>query len=356
MAKRRRKKRAPRCEHHSSKRPHEVVHCTGGIGNRLRAIASRVLVHGQRQECARSKVVVLWQPSEFSPGAFDSTFLPTPPGSGVTVMPVADASQAASLRSKWHPDGVRVFGCNGLRLEGEENEAGRMGPAPVVRLYQYLFRPTAALQQRMDTYLAQFPLRDCVGVHLRTTDHAVMFDTYARRALAAGSITGSTRNFTAGLFTAAWRRVAALRAESHPPRCLFVAADSVPAAREWAAGDAVRGLRLAPSPHAAGEWLSTRPQQHAAAAAAAAATTTAEGRSTTFGVGAPRTTELVGGALDLLLLSNCGWFLGTMASSFSATVPRLRFFPSGRASVLVPEPEQYWTAAFKFRRSQLSHE
>ena len=111
-------------------------------------IASRVLVHGQRHAGAR--VVVLWQPSEFSPGTFDSTFLAAPPGSGVTVLQVADASEAAELRRKWHSDGVRIFGCNGLRLEGEENAAGRTGPAPVVRLYQYLFRPMAAREQRVD--------------------------------------------------------------------------------------------------------------------------------------------------------------------------------------------------------------
>ena len=63
----------------------------------------------------------------------------------------------------------------------------------------------------------------------------------------------------------------------------------------------------------------------------------------------PQASALRGAALELLLLSRCGWLLGTALSSFSAAAARLRWRPAARLELIVPEPHDHWIPRLQYK-------
>ena len=142
-----------------------LVECEAGLANRLRTIAE------QRRRHRQGTVSVLWLRNSACPGTFADVFQPPPADAAVSVVDVGSAEEAAAQRRRIAAREA-VSSCNDPQFKALEARK-RHGPKELVALYQSLFRLAPPLQRTVDDFdAAHGGLGRCVGVHLRTSDHA----------------------------------------------------------------------------------------------------------------------------------------------------------------------------------------
>lgn len=318
-----------------------VVECEAGLANRLRTIAE------QRHRRSRASLAVLWLRNGACPGSFSSVFQPPPESVHVTVYEVESEEQRSwqrhAIESQARRKSESITACNDAHLKGHESK--RHGPKEVVALYSSLFRLVDPLQRRVDAFDTQHRLSRCVGVHLRTSDRATFFTTLSQRV--SGKARRQSRDFAHDLMATMASRVRGLLEAQSPlaanpgrlaaslekedtrrrqrPRCIFLATDSDTTAAQWRELSAQWNVTLI---------------QHVPEKADAIAASPASGAR---GDSIVRATGVADAAVDLHLLARCGWFLGTVGSSFSVAVTRLRWRPIERMALVVPEPTNYWS-------------
>ena len=317
------------------------------LGDRLRSIAE----HADGRPLA-----VLWEASRACPERLSSVF--DLRASSLRVEHAANRAEAAEVRRR-HAALVQVKSCADANLTGLEAHAKRFAPSAVTSRYTRLFRPEAALQREASRFAAQHELAaQCVGLHVGSE--------------VLPKVHKSRRNFTEDLLATAEVRLGSL---------LRIAPSRI----------ARRGDPPSPFPPKEGEWWTEALKVEAALSPAAASPRVVANRrggrwwarAATLDGGAaapscvflatdsgavverlrracdawgvrlvrppPQASALRGAALELLLLSRCGWLLGTALSSFSAAAARLRWRPAARLELIVPEPHDHWIPRLQYK-------
>ena len=152
----------------------------GGLANRLRTVLGFKLVASKN---AGSEVLVCWRDTPPCPGLFLNLFMPI---EGVKFIVEAECSKLIRLAkqkqlSTADSEGIIAFtGQNTIKAITKQFGSKKQATDVTINKLYRLIRLLPKLEQQIAQFVESNQLQDCIGLHIRRTDHSHMAQTKNR--------------------------------------------------------------------------------------------------------------------------------------------------------------------------------